>query len=223
MQYVSIKKEVNQENGNEVFLVPALNLKNSKGATKQKIPHPLGDDYLEFETLEGAVRAIELSGFKYILPDGTKQIVSKEKPVETDKTYDELVYDALINQTKDINSSVVAAALTPLGELHDIKLLEIFIEKMGEENEAVRTSAINAILNFGAASVQKLLTAMKDENWVRRNSAIIAIQRLIDSESVNPEKLFNPLIQMTNDKNTIVKTSAILTLGKAYKLYKKCK
>lgn len=46
MQYVSIKKEVNQENGNEVFLVPALNLKNSKGATKQKIPHPLGDDYL---------------------------------------------------------------------------------------------------------------------------------------------------------------------------------
>lgn len=222
MQYISIKKEVNNVSGNAVFLVPALNLKNSKGTTTQKIAHPLGDDYLEFENLEDAVRSIELSGFKYILPDGTKQIIREEKPVKTDKNYDELVYDALINQTKDLNSSVVAAALTALGELNDVKLMDLFLEKMGEDNESVRTSAINAILRYGAASVQKLLTALKDENWVRRNSAIIAIQRLIDSESVNPEKLFTHLIRMTNDKNTIVKTSAILTLGKAYKFYKKC-
>ena len=46
MQYVSIKKSV--KDGREVFLVPALNLKNSEGTTKQRIAHPLGDDYLEF-------------------------------------------------------------------------------------------------------------------------------------------------------------------------------
>lgn len=221
MQYISIKKEVKKESGKSVFLVPALNLKNSKGATAQKIAHPLGDDYLEFETLDDALRAIELSGFKYILPDGTKQIAREEKPAQADKTYDEIVYEALIKQTQDLNSSVVAAALTALGELPDAKLIDLLVEKMGEDNEAIRNSAINAILNFGASSVRKLLSAMKDENWVRRNSALIAVQRLIDSESVQPEKLFTPLIAMTNDKNTIVKTSAILALGKAYKLYKK--
>ena len=71
MQYISIKKDVNKESGNEVFLVPALTLKNSEGKTKQRIPHPLGDDYLEFSAIEDAIRAIELSGFKYVLPDGT--------------------------------------------------------------------------------------------------------------------------------------------------------
>ncbi len=220
MQYISIKKDVNKESGNEVFLVPALTLKNSEGKTKQRIPHPLGDDYLEFSAIEDAIRAIELSGFKYVLPDGTKPV---ESPVNlnNDNDFDGLVYEALIKQTKDINSSVVAAALTALGELCDIKLLDLFIEKIGEDNEAVRTAAINAILNSGALSLKKLLSAIKDENWVRRNSVLICLSRLIDSESVNPEKIFVPLIEMTNDKNTIVKTTAITALGKAYKLYKK--
>ena len=223
MQYVTIKKEVKKENGKVVYLVPALTLKNSQGDTKQKIAHPLGNDYFEFESVEEAIKSIELSGFKYILPDGTKPLDFKENISKESLTFEEMVYNALIEKTKDINSSVVSAAISALGELSDIKLLDLFIDKMGEDNEAIRTSSINAILPFGNSSVKKLLQALKDENWVRRNSALITIQRMIDSESVNVERLFEPLIEMLKDGNTIVKTSAIITLGKAYKFYKKQK
>lgn len=219
MQFVSIKKEI-KDNGKEVFLVGALILKNSKGDTKQIIPHPLGDSYLEFSTIEEAIRAIEISGFKYILPDGSKPQIQK-RPETTGKSYDELVYDALIAQTKDMNNAVVAAALTSLAELKDLKIIELLIDKMGEENELVRASAINAILQFGATSVKYLIKALRDENWVKRNSAVVSLSRLLDSESINPEKIFTYLIEMTNDKNHIVKISAITALGKAYKLYKK--
>ncbi len=218
MQYVSIKKVL--KDGREVFQVPALNLKNSEGTTKQRIAHPLGDDYLEFNTLEEAIRSAELSGFKYILPDGTKPLEAKKEQL-INNNIDDMVYNTLIKQVRDINSSVVAASITALGELGDIKLIDLFIEKMGEDNDSVRTSAINSILNFGEAGTEKLLQALKDENWVRRNSALITFSRLIDSETVNPEKILPSLIVMTEDKNTIVKTSAIQTLGKAYKLYKK--
>lgn len=218
MQYVSIKKVI--KDGREVFQVPALNLKNSQGATKQRIAHPLGDDYLEFNTLEDAIRSAELSGFKYILPDGTKPLeAKKEQPLNNN--IDDMVYNTLIKQVNDINPSVVAASIIALGELGDIKLIDLFIEKMGEDNDSVRTSAINSILTFGEAGTEKLLQALKDENWVRRNSALITFSRLIDNETVNPEKILPSLIEMTEDKNTIVKTSAIQTLGKAYKLYKK--
>jgi len=219
MQFISIKKEI-RDGEKEVYLVGALTLKNSKGDTKQVIPHPLGDNFLEFDTLEEAVRAIELSGFKYILPDGTKpQIVKRSQTVAN--SYDELVYEALISQTKDLNTAVVAAAISALGELKDFKLLELFVDKMGEENELIRSSSINAILQFGRLSVKTLIEVLQDENWVRRNSAVICLSRLLDSESINPEKLFKHLIEMTNDKNHIVKISAINALGKAYKLYKK--
>ncbi len=219
MQYVSIKKEV-RESGKNAYLISALTLKNSEGKTKQIIPHPLGDTYLEFETIEEAIRAVELSGFKYILPDGTKA----ETPTKSDaksQSYDELVYNALIAQTKDLNSGVVSAAIMALGELRDFKLLDLFIYKMGEDNETIRSAAINSILQFGSAATKELLKTLHDENWVKRNSALVCLSRLIDSESVNPEKLFTPLIEMTNDKNYVVKISAITVLGKAYKLYKK--
>lgn len=223
MQYISIKKEVQTDNSDVIFLVSALTLKDSQGNIKQKIAHPLGNDYLVFKTLDDAINAIELSGFKYILPDGTKQIDKDDKKDSSNDDYESLVYDSLIEKTKDINSSVVAAAITALGEMEDLKLLELFIEKIGEDNEAIRSSAINAILPFGSRAVKKLLKALKDDNWVRRNSVLITLQRLINLEKVYPEQLFEPLVEVLKDNNTIVRTSAILTLGLNYKLYKKQK
>lgn len=223
MQYITIKREIKNEDGQIRFLVPALTLKNSQGDTKQKIAHPLGNDYLEFDTLEDAIKSIEISGFKYILPDGTKQVKYNKNSNSDPNTYEELVYNSLIEKTNDINSSVVAAAITALSEMAEFKLLDVFIEKMGEDNEATRTSAINAILPLGNLATEKLLQALKDENWVRRNSALIVLQRLINLKNVDVEKLFLPIVEMLKDSNTIVRTSAIVTLGLNYKLYKKQK
>ena len=92
---------------------------------------------------------------------------------------------------------------------------------MGEDNEQIRTSAINSLLKFGVSAMKPLVKVLKDDNWVRRNSSIIAIQKLIELEIVNPESIISLLVKMTEDKNTIVKTSSVVALGKAYKLYKK--
>ena len=221
MQYVTIKKETTVSGDKTIFLVPALTLKNSQGQKKQQIPHPLGTDYLTFDTIEDAVRAVEISGFQCIFPDGVK---SEYKGVEhnfVDKSIEDNILLTLKQQLNDINSSVVAAALNALGELEDKNLLALFVEKIGEDNELIRTAAISSIVKIGTSAIESLMKALKDENWVRRNSALICISRLIDNEGVNPETLFSVLIKMTEDKNTIVKTSAISVLGKAYKVYKK--
>ena len=73
MQYVSIKKEKNNTTNKIQFIVNALVFEGKNGQ-QRKIPHPLGHSTMNFESLDDAKRAIELAGFAYILPDGTKEI-----------------------------------------------------------------------------------------------------------------------------------------------------
>ena len=70
MQYVAIKQE--NRDGEVVFVVNAISLKNKNKSVVPQIPHPLGSDALIFKTLEEAKNAISRAGFSYILPDGKK-------------------------------------------------------------------------------------------------------------------------------------------------------
>ena len=72
MQYLAIKQE--EQNGKIVYVINAIPLKNKNKSVVQKIPHPLGSDFLVFEDLEEAKKAVSRAGFSYILPDGKKEI-----------------------------------------------------------------------------------------------------------------------------------------------------
>ena len=45
MQYLAIKQE--EQNGKIVYVINAIPLKNKNKSVVQKIPHPLGSDFLE--------------------------------------------------------------------------------------------------------------------------------------------------------------------------------
>ena len=71
MQYLAIKQE--EQNGKIVYVINAIPLKNKNKSVVQKIPHPLGSDFLVFEDLEEAKKAVSRAGFSYILPDERKK------------------------------------------------------------------------------------------------------------------------------------------------------
>ena len=52
MQYLAIKQE--EQNGKIVYVINAIPLKNKNKSVVQKIPHPLGSDFLVFEDLKEA-------------------------------------------------------------------------------------------------------------------------------------------------------------------------
>lgn len=221
MKRITIKKEIRDADGKEntVYIVSALTFKQKDNTIKQQIPHPLGTDIMEFSSLDEAKKAIEMSGFLYILPNGEIQTESKPRAVQS-IDLQEKIFQSLLKMAKDSNSSVQASAIYALGELKDRKLLPIFADKMGEDNDAVRTNAINALVNFGAGAANTAIKALEDENWVRRKSAITVIERLANETALKPEIFFEPLIERFNDSNNIVKCSAITAVGKIFKVYR---
>jgi len=206
MNYIPIKKE------NETYLVPGISLKHNTGVTR-KVPHPQGQECIVFETLEEAKAAIERAGFLYILPSGVKATVKEHFTQD----YDKLIFDSLTALTSDTNNNVVAASIEALGEIQNKESIDLFLEKIGEDNEAIRSNATEALTKYGSAALEKLLTALHDGNWVKRNSAIICLERLADVSSVDLRTAVLPLIEKLHDTNNIVKSTAARALGKIYK------
>lgn len=221
MQFIPIKKELKNINGVqvEVFSICAMNLQQKNDTKARKIPHPLGEDCMYFKTLEEAKNAVIRSGFSVILPDG------HQMPVENivDSDYEKLIFEAITKLTDDKSFTVVASAIATLGEFSSMESFELFLDKMGEDNEFIRTNAINAILKFGNYAVPKLLSVLNDTNWVKVNSAIYVLGELTLNPDVNISEAVIPLLEKLNDSNNIIKTTTITTLGKIYKVLKKQK
>ena len=101
--------------------------------------------------------------------------------------------------------------------------LDLFIEKMGEDNDTIRTSAIEAITKFGGIALPKLMQALQDSNWVKRNSAIISIGNISNSNPKEVAKTIVLLLDCLKDSNSIIRATAAQTLGKIYKVLKEKK
>ena len=71
-QYVHIK-EIESQDGEKLFKVNAILLQSKDGGQQKKIPHPFGTETMIFKTIDKAIEAVVLSGFEYVLPDGSTQ------------------------------------------------------------------------------------------------------------------------------------------------------
>ena len=215
MQYVPIKKEL--KNGKDVYIVNAISLKNSAKSVVQKIPHPLGTDYLEYETLDMAKDAIARAGFSYVLPDGKKGYKKSEPaPKINDKDYKSLIYATILDKINSSNSMVSAAAITSLCEFPTEQTFEILFDKIGEENEIIRKNAICGICRYAQILQDKIIKSLEHSNWVTRNSAITCIKSLADENDINLESFIAPLVNTCNDSNPIVQANALSTIGLVY-------
>ena len=222
MQKVSIKKKI-VSNGKEeqiLYYIPSLSLKNSDNKVKLLVPHPNGNDIMEFSTIEEAAASIRKAGFEYSLPDG--EIISEEivqKSITQPKTNDigKVLFNKFKSKVNDINSSIVSSAISALSYLNDSNAIDIFIDKLGEDNEKIRSSAIDALANYQGIVIDKLIDTLTSTNWVARNSAIACLVKISEYADVEPEKILVPLINRLDDENTIVQASAILASGKIYR------
>ena len=220
MQYIPIKTII--KDGKEYYRVAAIPLKNKNKSIVQKIPHPLGTDFVEYDDIEHAKEAVLRSGFSYILPDGTK-ILSPAEP-NTKKSKDaniELkIFEAIKDKINSTNSNVAASAVLAISEFPTEETFNILFEKIGEENESIRKNAILGICKYGNMLSDEIITALSSPNWIKRNSAISCIQSLIGDDKTDITKFITPLIDLCSDQNPIVQASALSTLSGLYKEYK---
>ena len=217
MQKVSIKKRI--INDDAVYYVQALSLKNSENKTAFLIPHPSGNETLEFSTLEEAVATVKNAGFDYILPDNESfsETVVTDLTRTTKNDLENILFSKFKSKANDVNSSIAVSALKALSCLNDKDAIDIFINKMGEDNDKIREVAIDALVSYKELVIDKLITALDDINWVTRNSAIIALTKICEYADVEPEKILNSVIKKIDDKSTIVQSTALTSAGQIYR------
>ena len=221
-QKISIKKKIiRTDNGeNSLYYVPAISLKNSENQVKLCVPHPNGNDVMEFNTLAEAAAEIRKAGFEYKLPegeiieDGAINALVDNNPQKSD--IEKLLFNKFKSKTNDINPSVVASSITALSYLNDKNSIDIYIEKLGEDNEKIRNAAIEALIN-STDVIDKLIDTLANPNWVSRNSAISCLAKISEYTDIEPEKILVPIINRIDDENTIVQANAILAAGKIYR------
>lgn len=221
MQYIPVKQAIKE--GKEVYTIPAIPLKNSQKTLVQKIPHPLGTDSLTYSSLDEAKDAITRAGFSYILPNGQKgtKATVKQKIVQRGINYDDIVLESIKDKINSSNLSVCAAAISAISEFPSEETFDILFDKLGEENDQIRKNAISGICRYGQIMPERIIDALKSQNWVTRNSALSCILNLAEAENVDISQFIIPLSEVCNDSNTIVQTNAITVLAKVYNKYKK--
>lgn len=221
MQYIAIKQE--EFNGEQVFTVNAIPLKNKNQSVVQKIPHPLGSDILRYKTLDDAKEAISRAGFSYILPDGKKETAPrKTKQTQHEKeNYEDLIYSAIRGKINSSNSNVSAAAILAISEFPTEETFDILFDKLGEENDIIRKNAISGICRYGKLLSDKIIKALSSDNWVARNSALTCISNIATDINIDLEKFIPSIVKATEDANPIVQSNALTTLALVYKNYKK--
>ncbi len=220
MQYLAIKQE--EQNGEIVYIINAIPLKNKNKSVVQKIPHPLGSDSLVFHDLEEAKKAVSRAGFSYILPDGKKEIQNIPIATKSKKdAYSNIIFDAIKDKVSSNNSNVCAAAILAISEFPTEETFDILFDKIGEENDLIRKNAICGICRYGKLLQDRIIDALNSTNWVCRNSAITCIANLVEDNNIDIVKFIKPLVKTSNDVNPIVQSNALTTLALVYQAYQK--
>lgn len=221
MQYIPIKEEYKQ--GEKVYVVSAISLKNKNKSVIQKIPHPTGNDVLQYKSIEEAKEAITRAGFSYILPDGKKELSYNKTDVSKSDNYESVILNLLRDKINSSNSNICQASILALAEFPSEETFSVIFAKLGEENEQIRKNAISVICRYGNILQSRIISALRDENWIARNSAITCIKNLCVDSNIDVEKFIQPLIVASDDTNPIVQANALTTLALAYQNYKKRK
>lgn len=222
MNEVIIRKKVKKLDDLEqvTYQVTALSIKNSKNDISLQLPHPQGTSTLEYFTLEEAIVAIKKAGFEYIIPEG--ESVSQENIEQLLDTkqfrnnLEETVFNHLAKEVNNINVSVATSAIMGLAELRLPQAIDIFLEKMGEDNEKIRTTSIDALAEYQEKVVDILIDTLTDSNWVKRNSAITCLTKISNSTELEAEKVLIPIINRISDSNQVVQANALYSAGKIY-------
>ncbi len=212
MDIIPIKKNKVKKDGSEieVFTIPALSINLSDKVTK-KVPHPNGNSTMSFSTLEKAISAIQLAGYHY--RDGGRVVLPRA--VDTIGLVD--VKQPLIALLQDKSSSVVLSAIYALGEINCEEAITPLINLLEKDDNTVRDRTIQSLAKIGLSAVGPLLATINDENWIKRNAAIICLGEISELHPLDPHKILGAIINKLEDPQSVVRSSAAISLAKIYK------
>lgn len=212
-QITITKKRIVKNNiEKEVFIVPAMSFTQADGTIKT-FPHPNGNNSLMFDTIEKAINSINIAGYGYISSE-----VSQKSELNNSKPDFNLAIEELITLLDDKSPDVIASAAFALGEMSAHQALDKLINLLGNEENNIRKNTIEALAKIGNPSIKKLIEALGDNNWIKRNSAAVALGELTEYNKIlNIMPAVNFLILRLKDNQPIVKSSAARSLGKIYK------
>lgn len=227
MQRIVITKKTQIINGQEThyYVIPAWSLIDTNTQQERLIPHPQGNSVIEYQTLKDAVHSVKVAGFEYTLPAGEKFIeddttIIQEPVFQTGFTnLESILYKKLASKVDDINSNIAAAAISGLDELRNPKAIDLFINKIGEDNELVRKASINALVKYKNYVINKLVNVLDDTNWVKRNSAITCLIQIAEISNIDPQNIIMPILNLINDSNPIVQANALYAVGRIYRIH----
>lgn len=116
--------------------------------------------------------------------------------------------DALLEALEDEYWSVRMYVGHALARMGSPRVLEALIPMLGDPIKECRDGAVEDFVTMGGASVERLITALRDERWRVREGAARALGRLRDRRAVDG------LIAALRDRDGTVKTVAAEALGR---------
>lgn len=130
--------------------------------------------------------------------------------------------------------SVREAAVLALGEVGDISCAVPLTERFQDPCLDIRVAACNALIKMGSQVVEIIIDVLKDENWIVREGAVQALDKLRDPRAIQPliEALkttnrrrisdalrsigpasFEPLIEALKNEDSRIRMGAAMILG----------
>ena len=142
--------------------------------------------------------------------------------------------EGLIRLLEYEDHSIREQAIVALGEIGDVSCSEPLSQKMKDDYLDIRIAACAAFVKMGSKAVTPLIEALKDQNWIVREGAVQALEKIRDPRAVQPlieafkdtnrkrvtdalrsvgSASFEPLVNALNSEDSRIRVGAVVTLG----------
>ena len=168
--------------------------------------------------------------------DGMKEKVGEDK---TERDPADRGRELLEKQAKEAaDPHVRGFSLFMLGELKDKELIDLFEQRLRDQDKRVRAQAAAALASVGKPALPRLISLLHDQDWIVRYRAAEALGIMKDPESLpfliealsdekdhvrymaakaisetNPIEARDPLVAALSDENEFVRAMCAKALG----------
>ncbi len=117
--------------------------------------------------------------------------------------------EGLINLLENEDQKVRKDAVLALGEIGDVSCAVPLAQKLKDDYLDIRIAACEAFIKMGHQAVDSLIELLKDQNWIIRDGAVQALEKIRDTRAINP------LIEALKDTNRKRISDALRSIGPA--------
>ena len=142
--------------------------------------------------------------------------------------------EGLIRFLEDEDYSVRKQAILALAEIGDVSCAMSVAQRFQDNYLDIRVAACNAFIKMGSQVVEPLIELLNDQNWVIREGAVQALEKIGDTRAIHPligalkdtsrkkisdalrsigSAAFEPLIEALKNEDSRIRIGAAMILG----------